>query len=685
MGDLYLNYGESIVLTANKVLVNFVPFDVILTTSRLIFVDSTYARFDPQMIPLEDIFSVKGGEIATGEPTITLTIARTETPEQPESTELFFSQERGERRMPESREWLRKLMEAIVAVRQKSTVTDSRTAEAETGMRPSIRRWIAPEILAPHKVVTDPQPPAPEPDAAFGPADVAPAPVSQSPEENLPESGKSPEVTDTESPIADETHSPSEEKIQERGSEEKPPSAFREEPIEAPQPGPGTAHAEDEPIRPVPGDSPETPTTPEEEQSTIPDRSQDLPLLPEVGGRDETPDQNPVTPPASSEREVIDDTGIRKESGEPVSETPYQDLPEDSRSGPNREAGDIPNAPLAITWPIIPAPAIEFAAPPAPVNSDEPLVVALPQEEKILGEEGSEIARQTNENREIPGVSPVPEEKETGAVTDSPDIEKNREEFSGPEEAETGETVSERPGEVSGREDREGIPETAIAPGTDPVTGSTDHTGSSDKQENPSGRSTLQSGDSEKPAEEAPIAKIPEEILPPPPQRDSPPRIKMAAAIVFLAVLLIALAGIALIASPPFNGDTTPVTTPVSTPVPTPSPTIAASPPSATIPGTGVYLKVIYNHHYYGQIGNPGDLLEISDTGDKFYVIPSKGNLVQIRVEKQDNTGDPLTVEIYRNGAIVRSEMIRTPMGEISLLIDPSTEKPPGLVTPEQQ
>jgi hypothetical protein len=94
---------------------------------------------------------------------------------------------------------------------------------------------------------------------------------------------------------------------------------------------------------------------------------------------------------------------------------------------------------------------------------------------------------------------------------------------------------------------------------------------------------------------------------------------------------------------------------------------------------------VIYNHHYYGQIGNPGDLLEISDTGDKFYDIPSKGNLVQIRVEKQDNTGDPLTVEIYRNGAVVRSEMIRTPMGEISLLIDPSTEKPPGLVTPEQQ
>jgi len=759
MGDLYLNPGESIVLTANKVQVNFVPFDVILTTSRLIFVDSTYARFDPQMIPLEDIFSVRGGEIATGEPTITLTIAPAESPEQTESTELLFSQEHGERRTPESREWLRKIMEAIVAVRQKSTVTDSHTAEAETGMRPSIRRWIAPEILAPHKVVTDPHPPASAPDAVPGPTEVALALLSQSPEENLPESEKSPEVTDTESPIADETHSHSEEKIQEREGEEIPSSTFMEVPIEAAQPGRENAHAEDEPIRPVPVDSPETTTTPEEEQSTIPDRSRDLPVPPEKRGSDDTPDQNPATTPASSEREIIGDTGIGKEPDEPVSEPPSQDLPEELCSVPNREAGDLQNSPPAITWPtipvpvteraatpgstssddpeivshreegigseghisetaarfiendgisrisrpsdeetdteteipktpleitrpIIPATAIEFAAAPVPINLDETPMVAHRQEEKIPGEGGSEIAPQTEENREIPGVSLVSEEGETSSVTDSPEAEKIPEEFSRPEEAKTGERVPEKPGGDSGRENRETIPETPVAPGTDPVTESTDQPGSSDEQEIPSGGATIQSGDSGKPAsEEVPVTKIPEEITISPPQRDSSPRIKMTAAIVVIAVILIALAGVALVASTTYNGNTTPVTTPV----PTPSPTITATPTPVTIPGTGVWVRVIYNHHYYGQLGNSGDFREISDTGDKFYVIRNEGNLVQVRVEKQDNTGDPLTVEIYRKGAVITSESIRTPMGEISLLIDPATGKPPVVVTPKQQ
>jgi hypothetical protein len=72
MDSPYLESGESIVLTTDRVSVNSEQYDLLLTTRYLILVDIRYAQFQPQKIPLLAILSVKGGKISTGDLVITL-------------------------------------------------------------------------------------------------------------------------------------------------------------------------------------------------------------------------------------------------------------------------------------------------------------------------------------------------------------------------------------------------------------------------------------------------------------------------------------------------------------------------------------------------------------------------------------------------------------------------------------
>jgi hypothetical protein len=71
-GSPYLESGESLILTTDRISVNSVQYDMLLTTRYLILVDVRYAQFQPQMIPLLTIQSVKGGKTANGELVITL-------------------------------------------------------------------------------------------------------------------------------------------------------------------------------------------------------------------------------------------------------------------------------------------------------------------------------------------------------------------------------------------------------------------------------------------------------------------------------------------------------------------------------------------------------------------------------------------------------------------------------------
>jgi hypothetical protein len=52
---------------------------------------------------------------------------------------------------------------------------------------------------------------------------------------------------------------------------------------------------------------------------------------------------------------------------------------------------------------------------------------------------------------------------------------------------------------------------------------------------------------------------------------------------------------------------------------------------------------------------------------------------VQVSVQKNDNSGALLAVGIYRNGTLISTKSVTSPMGTVDLLIDPQTGRAPGL------
>ncbi len=157
-GDPYLESGESIILTTDRVRVNTVQYDVLLTTRHLILVDTNHTRFQPKMYPLISIQSVKGGKTANGELVISLFFTET-TGESQGPMVLVFSQQPGEQRKSERDEWIKKLMKLIVSERQEKSSTISPPADDQkTGIMPSMRRTFAPEMSLPYKTAHDTRP-----------------------------------------------------------------------------------------------------------------------------------------------------------------------------------------------------------------------------------------------------------------------------------------------------------------------------------------------------------------------------------------------------------------------------------------------------------------------------------------------------------------------------------------------
>jgi hypothetical protein len=160
-------------------------------------------------------------------------------------------------------------------------------------------------------------------------------------------------------------------------------------------------------------------------------------------------------------------------------------------------------------------------------------------------------------------------------------------------------------------------------------------------------------------------------------------------------IVILAIAGIAILYSgilqgtPPVSPVTTPLpvttvattlATTVPTPVPTtiiPSPTVTptvppepAPQPQVIIPGTGVWVRVQYAGNYTGQISLSGGIREVMGSGDRFYQLPTVEGMVAATIQKQDGSRNVLTVDVYKNGMLVKSGTIASPRGTVDLHVD---------------
>jgi len=131
----------------------------------------------------------------------------------------------------------------------------------------------------------------------------------------------------------------------------------------------------------------------------------------------------------------------------------------------------------------------------------------------------------------------------------------------------------------------------------------------------------------------------------------------------------------------------TPVVTTAATPVPattaptavptTPQPTVtpgvtpAKTPaPQTNIPHSGVWMRIEYNGKFIASFGTAGRLRDVSGSGDQFYQIPAKDEIVDATVQKLDDSGNALTVSIYNDGRLAKSDTTTGPHGTVDLHAD---------------
>jgi hypothetical protein len=148
---------ERVVLQAQNVKVKSVSFEVVLTTRRLVLIDTKKGSIPPQEINLATLKDVESGENAIRDPTITISIITISG--NTRQMVLTFSKTSGGERRRESEDWVRALRQNITTtvhlpVSQPATRTDKAPEPVPSSPPPQ------PPAQAPHRIeITNAPPP----------------------------------------------------------------------------------------------------------------------------------------------------------------------------------------------------------------------------------------------------------------------------------------------------------------------------------------------------------------------------------------------------------------------------------------------------------------------------------------------------------------------------------------------
>lgn len=153
-------------------------------------------------------------------------------------------------------------------------------------------------------------------------------------------------------------------------------------------------------------------------------------------------------------------------------------------------------------------------------------------------------------------------------------------------------------------------------------------------------------------------------------------KITVAAVLLAAVVLLVLIGAVAILTLPPILEQEYGPGLLNQTPAITPLPVTTVS-PAGGVPDQGVWIKVMYNGTYYGKYGTPGSLIEVRGSGENVYPVKYGNALVQAGFQKLDLSGNNLTVEVYNNGTLITRAFKTIPGGEVDILVNSTTGKPP--------
>jgi len=120
MGSIYLNNNESIILSTHNVVINTIPAEAILTSQRLILVDSRHTQLRPQDIPFTALETVTIGDTSAMDPVLSLSLVMGD--ETRHTLGIVFPQVPKTKRVSERDEWAVKLKEASVEAQREHGV-----------------------------------------------------------------------------------------------------------------------------------------------------------------------------------------------------------------------------------------------------------------------------------------------------------------------------------------------------------------------------------------------------------------------------------------------------------------------------------------------------------------------------------------------------------------------------------
>lgn len=91
--------------------------------------------------------------------------------------------------------------------------------------------------------------------------------------------------------------------------------------------------------------------------------------------------------------------------------------------------------------------------------------------------------------------------------------------------------------------------------------------------------------------------------------------------------------------------------------------------PTVTIPANGTYVRVNYIGSFSGEYGIPGEMLTARNSGDRAFAIENANGTVTATFKKLDGSTKQhvLTVEIWKNGKLLKSDTTTEPYGEVSI------------------
>jgi hypothetical protein len=92
--------------------------------------------------------------------------------------------------------------------------------------------------------------------------------------------------------------------------------------------------------------------------------------------------------------------------------------------------------------------------------------------------------------------------------------------------------------------------------------------------------------------------------------------------------------------------------------------------PTMSIPDIGVWVRVQYAGNFTGTVGTAGDIKQVNSSGDRVYQLSVIEGIVQATVQKQDGSGNTLTVEVYNNGMMIARNTKATPFGSVEMQVD---------------